>query len=80
MPSVSDGATTTGEINWLLRPTPERKLLTYILRLKIKKVLDAAEGLHYLHSRDPPICHGDVKGVSRVDNRQSPGYSLKLAL
>ncbi|KAG9044084.1 hypothetical protein FS837_008821, partial [Tulasnella sp. UAMH 9824] len=29
---------------------------------RFEKILDAAEGLYYLHSRDPPICHGDVKG------------------
>lgn len=35
------------------RPSPMQRL---------RLILDAAEGLYYLHSRDPPICHGDVKG------------------
>ncbi|KAG8902598.1 hypothetical protein FRC00_013759 [Tulasnella sp. 408] len=25
-------------------------------------LLDAAEGLHYLHTHQPPICHGNIKG------------------
>ncbi|KIO23706.1 hypothetical protein M407DRAFT_26836 [Tulasnella calospora MUT 4182] len=38
----------------------KRHCLSPMERLRL--ILDAAEGLHYLHSRDPPICHGDVKG------------------
>ncbi|KIO23711.1 hypothetical protein M407DRAFT_77797, partial [Tulasnella calospora MUT 4182] len=25
-------------------------------------LLDAAEGLHYLHTHQPPICHGNIRG------------------
>ncbi|KIK53341.1 hypothetical protein GYMLUDRAFT_1026563, partial [Collybiopsis luxurians FD-317 M1] len=24
---------------------------------------EIAAGLHYLHSRDPPVIHGDIRGV-----------------
>lgn len=38
------------------------------------QLLDAAEGLRYLHSRVPPICHGDVKGVSHSITMIHPWY------
>lgn len=28
------------------------------------QIQDVVDGLEYLHSRDPPICHGDLKSVS----------------
>jgi serine/threonine protein kinase len=30
----------------------------------IFKVRDVAKGLKYLHTMEPPIVHGDLKGVS----------------
>lgn len=27
------------------------------------QIQDTFEGLHYLHTRRPPICHGDLKSV-----------------
>ncbi|KIO19740.1 hypothetical protein M407DRAFT_30630 [Tulasnella calospora MUT 4182] len=31
---------------------------------KISLINDVAQGLAYLHSRDPPICHGDLKSLN----------------
>ncbi|KAG9029733.1 hypothetical protein FS837_003482, partial [Tulasnella sp. UAMH 9824] len=31
---------------------------------RISLIRDTARGLEYLHNRDPPICHGDLKSVS----------------
>ncbi|KAG9018098.1 hypothetical protein FRB90_012287 [Tulasnella sp. 427] len=31
---------------------------------RFEEALDAAEGLHYLHTHEPPICHGDIKGAN----------------
>ncbi|KAG9027722.1 hypothetical protein FS837_004184, partial [Tulasnella sp. UAMH 9824] len=31
---------------------------------RVSLVQDTAEGLEYLHTHDPPICHGDLKSVS----------------
>jgi serine/threonine protein kinase len=32
----------------------------------ILQVRDIASGLEYLHNLDPPVVHGDIKGVSRM--------------
>lgn len=33
--------------------------------MSVFQISDVARGLEYLHSREPPICHGDLKSVSR---------------
>ncbi|KAG9009033.1 hypothetical protein FRB90_008631 [Tulasnella sp. 427] len=38
----------------------KRNGLSVVERLQL--LLDAAKGIEYLHSRVPPICHGDIKG------------------
>ncbi|KAG9018102.1 hypothetical protein FRB90_012291, partial [Tulasnella sp. 427] len=49
----------------------KRHRLSTLERLRL--LLDAAEGLHYLHSRDPPICHGDIKGANFLINNDGRG-------
>lgn len=34
--------------------------------LSLIKFLQIAEGLEYLHTRDPFVVHGDVRGVSEI--------------
>lgn len=31
---------------------------------RVQLIQDVAEGLHYLHNRDPPFVHGDLKGAN----------------
>lgn len=38
-------------------------------------MLDTAEGLYYLHSREPPVCHGDLKPVQFLRSTRHPVYS-----
>ncbi|KIO32726.1 hypothetical protein M407DRAFT_212749, partial [Tulasnella calospora MUT 4182] len=33
-----------------------------------ERIQDVASGLEYLHTRQPPICHGDLKSVSFLPN------------
>ncbi|KAG8950570.1 copper transport protein ctr1 [Tulasnella sp. 424] len=35
---------------------------------RISLIQDVADGLNYLHSRDPPICHGDLKSLNILVN------------
>ncbi|KIK65940.1 hypothetical protein GYMLUDRAFT_952936 [Collybiopsis luxurians FD-317 M1] len=35
------------------------------LNTKLKHMIQIAEGLEYLHGLDPPVVHGDLKGVSQ---------------
>ncbi|KIO17264.1 hypothetical protein M407DRAFT_85170, partial [Tulasnella calospora MUT 4182] len=34
---------------------------------------DVAKGLSYIHGRDPPICHGDLKSLNILVNSQNRG-------
>ena len=36
-------------------------------RLKSNQLHQGAEGLLYLHGLDPPLVHGDIKGVCRAE-------------
>ncbi|KAG8910400.1 hypothetical protein FRC00_008263 [Tulasnella sp. 408] len=38
---------------------------------RISLIQDVAKGLEYLHSRDPPICHGDLKSLNILINSSS---------
>ncbi|KIO29015.1 hypothetical protein M407DRAFT_71133, partial [Tulasnella calospora MUT 4182] len=33
-------------------------------------IFDVTEGVEYLHSRTPPICHGDLKSINILVNRE----------
>ena len=37
-----------------------------IIDISSPKIIQIASGLYHLHSRNPPIVHGDVKGVSKI--------------
>ncbi|KAG8971533.1 Leucine-rich repeat serine/threonine-protein kinase 2 [Tulasnella sp. 425] len=42
---------------------------------RISLINDVAEGLEYLHTRKPPICHGDLKQPGLVQNQQQPVHA-----
>ncbi|KIO17555.1 hypothetical protein M407DRAFT_84856, partial [Tulasnella calospora MUT 4182] len=35
---------------------------------RVSLIQDVARGLEYLHTRDPPICHGDLKSLNILVN------------
>ncbi|KAG8891135.1 hypothetical protein FRB99_003842, partial [Tulasnella sp. 403] len=37
---------------------------------RLKLAIDTAEGLRYLHTLNPPVCHGDIKPVCMLPTRQ----------
>ncbi|KAG8906836.1 hypothetical protein FRB99_006011 [Tulasnella sp. 403] len=37
---------------------------------RLELVRDTAEGVKYLHTLDPPVCHGDIKAVNVLVNNQ----------
>ncbi|KAG8905280.1 hypothetical protein FRB99_000297 [Tulasnella sp. 403] len=56
---------------WFISPyVPNGDVCTYIsnnqpdLKKRLALVEDVARGLKYLHNRDPPVCHGDVKSAN----------------
>lgn len=42
------------------------------------QIQDTFEGLKYLHTRRPPICHGDLKSVSHMADRRIISLHLTL--
>ncbi|KAG8903033.1 hypothetical protein FRB99_003803 [Tulasnella sp. 403] len=55
---------------WLVSPFMENGNLSVYLASaqpdvveRTQLVIDTAEALYYLHTRDPPVCHGDIKSV-----------------
>ncbi|KAG9024214.1 hypothetical protein FS837_005445 [Tulasnella sp. UAMH 9824] len=57
--------------NWEL---PER--VSLLFSTKKLKIHDVATGLSYLHGKHPPICHGDLKSVGRMDTLSFPRLRL----
>ncbi|KAF9022901.1 hypothetical protein BDZ89DRAFT_956203, partial [Hymenopellis radicata] len=43
---------------------------------RMKAILEIAEGIQYLHNLDPPVVHGDIKGVSLRSDLQSVDLPL----
>ncbi|KIO17409.1 hypothetical protein M407DRAFT_85009, partial [Tulasnella calospora MUT 4182] len=62
-------------IAWLILPWESNGNLREFLRSgewdipeRISLTQDVASGLDYLHSLDPPICHGDLKSLNILVN------------
>ncbi|KIO18802.1 hypothetical protein M407DRAFT_83561 [Tulasnella calospora MUT 4182] len=61
---------------WLVFPWAENGNLKDFVALRnweiperISLISDVTQGLAYLHSREPPICHGDLKSLNVVVDR-----------
>ena len=57
------------------------KELTWLKRLEMMR--DVAAGMHYLHTRKPPVVHGDLRSPNllldlTIDHAQ-PRYHVKIA-
>ncbi|KAG8948366.1 hypothetical protein FRC04_009862 [Tulasnella sp. 424] len=66
------------EIAWILLQWEENGNLRefihsqeWVIPERVALIYNVACGLHYLHSRDPPICHGDLKSLNILVNSQS---------
>lgn len=53
-----------------------RPLSAFTMLIWIKKAVDTASGLTYLHEHSPPVCHADLKGVSMPCRRRSSYANL----
>merc|ERR1719230_1521231 len=78
------GASLTPPNICILTKFMEKGNLTSVLRsepnlswaIKIRMAMDASEGMIYLHSHSPPVCHRDLKSLNLlVDN----DYNCKIA-
>ncbi|KAG8898424.1 hypothetical protein FRB99_007442 [Tulasnella sp. 403] len=56
---------------WLISPyMAQGNISSFLVRMRpnedvrVRLALDTASGLEYLHSLDPPVCHGDIKSLN----------------
>lgn len=49
------------------------------LNLSVKQLIQAAQGIDYLHKHDPVVIHGDIRGVRSSYPRIDPLYLDKIA-
>ncbi|KAG8948368.1 hypothetical protein FRC04_009864 [Tulasnella sp. 424] len=66
------------EIAWILLQWEENGNLRefvhsqeWVIPERVALIYDVACGLHHLQSRDPPICHGDLKSLNILVNSQN---------
>ncbi|KAG8902091.1 hypothetical protein FRB99_004845 [Tulasnella sp. 403] len=62
---------------WLVSPyVTNGNLCQFILQFmpsekeQLRLALDTADGLQYLHTREPPVCHGDIKSLNILINSE----------